>query len=152
VTRRETASGKVIVEIENGLVTITLNRPEVRNAMDRELAYGVCAAIDELDATDDQRVGIITGAGGNFCSGMDLKAFLRGERTRVDGRGILGIARTPPQKPLIAAVEGFAVAGGFEAALACDLMVAARDARFALPEAKRGLAAARAHADRAARR
>ena len=102
----------------------------------------MCAAIDELDARDDLRVGILTGAGGNFCSGMDLKAFLRGEITRVEGRGILGIAMTPPKKPLIAAVEGYALAGGFEAALACDLLVAARNAQFGLPEVKRGLAAA----------
>ena len=135
-------SEKVIVEIDDGLVTITLNRPEVRNAVDREVSYAVCAAVDELDAREDLRVGILTGAGGTFCSGMDLKAFLRGEQTRVDGRGILGIARTPPQKPVIAAVEGYALAGGFESMLACDLVVAAHDARFGLPEAKRGLAAA----------
>jgi enoyl-CoA hydratase len=102
----------------------------------------VCAAVDELDARDDLRVGILTGAGGTFCSGMDLKAFLRGEVTRVEGRGILGIALTPPRKPLIAAVEGYALAGGFEAMLACDLAVAARNARFGIPEVKRGLAAA----------
>ncbi len=106
------------------------------------MSFGVCAAVDELDARADLRVGILTGAGGNFCSGMDLKAFLRGEVTRVEGRGILGIARTPPQKPLIAAVEGYALAGGFEAVLACDLVVASRDAKFGLPEVKRGLAAA----------
>ena len=73
---------------------------------------------------------------------MDLKAFLRGEVTRVEGRGILGIAMTPPKKPLIAAVEGYALAGGFEAMLACDLTVAARNAQFGIPEVKRGLAAA----------
>jgi enoyl-CoA hydratase len=73
---------------------------------------------------------------------MDLKAFLAGEVTRVEGRGILGIAITPPKKPLIAAVEGYALAGGFEVVLACDLLVAARDAKFGIPEVKRGLAAA----------
>lgn len=135
-------SDKVLVDIDDGLMTITINRPEVRNAVDREVSYGVCAAVDELDARPDLRVGILTGAGGTFCSGMDLGAFLRGEVTRVEGRGILGIARTPPAKPLIAAVEGFALAGGFEAVLACDLLVAARDASFGLPEARRGLAAA----------
>ena len=136
------ATDKVLVEIDDGLMTITINRPEVRNAVDREVSYGVCAAVDELDANPELRVGILTGAGGTFCSGMDLKAFLRGEITRVEGRGILGIARTPPVKPLIAAVEGYALAGGFEAMLACDLVVAARNAMFGLPEAKRGLAAA----------
>ena len=132
----------VLVEHDDGLVIITINRPEAKNAVNRAVSYGVCAAVDELDARDDLRVGILTGAGGTFCSGMDLKAFLRGEVTRVEGRGILGIALTPPKKPLIAAVEGYALAGGFEAMLACDLAVAARDARFGIPEVKRGLAAA----------
>lgn len=133
---------EVLVEHDNGIAIITINRPEARNAVNRAVSYGVCAAVDELDAREDLRVGILTGAGGSFCSGMDLKAFLRGEVTRVEGRGILGIAQTPPRKPLIAAVEGYALAGGFEAVLACDLTVAARNAQFGLPEAKRGLAAA----------
>jgi len=133
---------EVLVEYEEGLVIITINRPEAKNAVNRAVSYGVCAAVDELDARDDLRVGILTGAGGTFCSGMDLKAFLRGEVTRVEGRGILGIAMTPPKKPLIAAVEGYALAGGFEAMLACDLTVASRDAKFGIPEVKRGLAAA----------
>ena len=132
----------VLVTHEDGIAVITINRPDQRNAVNRAVSYGVCAAADELDARDDLRVGILTGAGGTFCAGMDLKAFLRGEVTRVEGRGILGIAMTPPRKPLIAAVEGYALAGGFEAVLACDLLVAARDAKFGLPEAKRGLAAA----------
>jgi enoyl-CoA hydratase len=133
---------EVLVRHEDGIAIITINRPEQRNAVNRAVSYGVCAAVDELDARDDLQVGILTGAGGNFCAGMDLKAFLRGEITRVEGRGILGIALTPPKKPLIAAVEGYALAGGFESVLACDLLVAARDAKFGLPEAKRGLAAA----------
>jgi enoyl-CoA hydratase len=133
---------EVLVRQEDGIQIITINRPEQRNAVNRAVSYGVCAAVDELDARDDLQVGILTGAGGTFCAGMDLKAFLRGEVTRVEGRGILGIALTPPRKPLIAAVEGYALAGGFEAVLACDLLVAARNATFGLPEAKRGLAAA----------
>ncbi|WP_161139232.1 crotonase/enoyl-CoA hydratase family protein [Propylenella binzhouense] len=133
---------EVLVEKTDGLMIITINRPHVRNAVNRAVSYGVCAAVDELDASDELRVGILTGAGGNFCAGMDLKAFLAGEVTRVEGRGILGIAQTPPKKPLIAAVEGYALAGGFESVLACDLVVAARDAKFGLPEARRGLAAA----------
>ena len=133
---------EVLVDYEEGLMIITINRPEAKNAVNRAVSYGVCAAVDELDARDDLRVGILTGAGGTFCSGMDLKAFLRGEVTRVEGRGILGIAMTPPKKPLIAAVEGYALAGGFEAMLACDLTVASRDAKFGIPEVKRGLAAA----------
>jgi enoyl-CoA hydratase len=137
-----TEAPDVLVEHEDGIVVITINRASQRNAVNRAVSYGVCAAVDELDARDDLRVGILTGAGGTFCAGMDLKAFLRGEVTRVEGRGIMGIAVTPPKKPLIAAVEGYALAGGFEAVLACDLLVAARNAQFGLPEAKRGLAAA----------
>ncbi|MCR0981079.1 crotonase/enoyl-CoA hydratase family protein [Roseomonas populi] len=135
-------SDEVLVEHEDGIAVITINRPGQRNAINRAVSLGVCAAVDELDARDELRVGILTGAGGTFCAGMDLKAFLRGEVARIEGRGLLGICMTPPRKPLIAAVEGYALAGGFEAVLACDLLVAARDARFGLPEAKRGLAAA----------
>ena len=133
---------EVLVEHIDGMVIVTINRPEQKNAVNRAVSYGVCAAIDEMDARPDLLIGILTGAGGTFCSGMDLKAFLAGEVTRVEGRGLLGISTTPPRKPLIAAVEGYALAGGFEAMLACDLVVAARDARFGLPEVKRGLAAA----------
>lgn len=132
---------EVLTDRADGILTITINRPAQRNAVNGAVSYGVCAAVDELDHRDDLRVGILTGAGGTFCAGMDLKAFLRGEVTRVAHRGIMGIALTPPRKPLIAAVEGYALAGGFEAVLACDLVVAARDAQFGLPEAKRGLAA-----------
>lgn len=137
----ESAMDEVLVEIEDGLVVITINRPQAKNAVNRAVSLGVCAAVDLLDARDDLRVGILTGAGGTFCAGMDLKAFLRGEQVRVEGRGLLGIVMTPPRKPLIAAVEGYALAGGCEAMLACDLAVAARNARFGLPEVKRGLAA-----------
>ncbi len=135
-------SGQVLVERDGGLVIVTINRPDARNCVNRAVSYGVCEAIDELDRNPELRVGILTGAGGNFCAGMDLKAFLRGEKTRVDGRGILGIALTPPRKPVICAVEGYALAGGFESVLACDLVVAACNAQFGLPEVKRGLAAA----------
>jgi enoyl-CoA hydratase len=132
---------EVLVEIEGGLVVITINRPEAKNAVNRAVSLGVCEAVDMLDARDDLRVGILTGAGGTFCAGMDLKSFLRGEQVRVEGRGLLGIVMSPPRKPLIAAVEGYALAGGCEAMLACDLAVAARDAKFGIPEVKRGLAA-----------
>jgi len=132
---------EVLVDYEDGLIIITINRPEQRNAVNRAVSLAVAAAVDELDARDDLRVGILTGAGGNFCAGMDLKAFLRDEVVRVEGRGLLGIVMTPPRKPLIAAVEGYALAGGCEAMLACDLAVAARDAKFGIPEVKRGLAA-----------
>ena len=131
----------VLVEEEDGLLVITINRPEARNAINRAVSVGVAEALDRLDARDELRVGILTGAGGHFCAGMDLKAFLAGEVIRIEGRGTLGLMMRPPQKPLIAAVEGAALAGGFEAVLACDLTVAARNARFGLPEVKRGLAA-----------
>ena len=133
---------EVLVQHIDGMVVVTINRPEVKNAINGAVSYGVCAALDEMDHRNDLHIGILTGAGGSFCAGMDLKAFLRGEVVRVKGRGILGIAMTPPRKPLIAAVEGYALAGGFEAVLACDLVVASRDAKFGLPEVKRGLGAA----------
>ncbi|WP_418320861.1 crotonase/enoyl-CoA hydratase family protein [Piscinibacter sakaiensis] len=133
---------EVLVEHDDGLVIITINRTDQKNAVNRAVSYGVCEAIDEMDRNPALRAGILTGAGGTFCSGMDLKAFLRGEVTRVEGRGILGIARTPPKKPLIAAVEGWCLAGGFESMLVCDLVVTARNAMFGIPEVKRGLAAA----------
>ena len=135
-------SDEVLVEHDDGLVLITINRPQVRNAVNRAVSYGVCEAIDEMERRPDLRLAILTGAGGHFCAGMDLAAYSRGESTRVEGRGIMGIAYTPPKKPLIAAVEGYALAGGFEAVLACDLLVASTSAQFGLPEARRGLAAA----------
>src|SRR5215217_4483926 len=137
-----TGDPAVLTEAAGGVLTVTLNRPKARNAVNRRLARGVAAALEALDADDDLRVGVITGAGGTFCAGMDLKAFAAGERPIVAGRGFAGIAQRAARKPLIAAVEGYALAGGFEVALACDLIVAARDARFGIPEVKRGLVAA----------
>ena len=135
-------TSEVEVRAENGVQIITINRPEAKNAMNKAAAEGIAAAIDELEARSDLRVAIITGAGGTFCSGMDLKGFLRGERPSVEGRGFGGITERPPKKPIIAAVEGYALAGGFELVLACDLIVAAEDAKFGVPEVKRGLVAA----------
>ncbi len=129
-------------ERRDGVLVITLNRPEVRNAVNAAVARGVAESIEELEGDDELRAGIITGAGGTFCAGMDLKAFVKGEAPFVEGRGFAGLTEAPPRKPLIAAVEGFALAGGFEVALACDLIVAAEDARFGIPEVKRGLVAA----------
>ncbi|GAB92817.1 crotonase/enoyl-CoA hydratase family protein [Gordonia rhizosphera] len=132
----------VLTEFADGVAVITINRPEARNAINRDVAEGIAAAIDELDAREDITVGILTGADGTFCSGMDLKAFTRGEKPNIEGKGFGGLAEAPPSKPLIAAVEGWALAGGCELALSADLIVAARDARFGIPEVKRGLAAA----------
>jgi enoyl-CoA hydratase len=135
-------SDAVLTEAAGGVFVVTLNRPEARNAVNAEMAQGIAAALDRLDADDDLRAGILTGAGGFFSAGMDLKAFVRGESMYVAGRGFAGIVQGPPRKPLIAAVEGYAVAGGFEIALACDLIVAASDARLGIPEVKRSLVAA----------
>jgi enoyl-CoA hydratase len=132
----------VLTERRDGVLVITLNRPEVRNAVNAALAEGVAKALDELDADDDLAVGVITGAGGFFCAGMDLGAFVRGESPWYGDRGFAGIAQRGARKPLIAAIEGFAVAGGFEVALACDLLVAAKGAKLGIPEAKRSLVAA----------
>lgn len=131
----------VLTEARDGVLIVTLNRPEAKNAANRALAEGVAAAMDRLDSEDDLRVGILTGAGGTFCSGMDLKAFLTGELPIVAGRGFAGLTEAPPKKPLIAAVNGYALAGGFELMLACDLIVANVDAKFGIPEVKRGLVA-----------
>lgn len=135
-------SEQVLTEVDNGVLIVTINRPEAKNAMTQAAAEGIAAAMDRLDADDDLRVGILTGAGGTFCSGMDLKGFLRGERPSVEGRGFGGVVEAPPAKPLIAAVEGYALAGGLELMIACDLVVANAGAKFGIPEAKRGLVAA----------
>jgi enoyl-CoA hydratase len=132
----------VLSEARDGVLIITLNRPEAKNAANRALAEGVAAAVDRLDADQDLRVAVLTGAGGTFCSGMDLKAFVSGELPSVEGRGFAGLTEYRSGKPIIAAVEGYALAGGFELAISCDLIVAASDARFGIPEVKRGLAAA----------
>ncbi len=132
----------VLTERRDGVLLITLNRPEARNAVNLALAEGVAAALDELDGDGEVSVGILTGAGGGFCAGMDLKAFVTGERPWVGDRGFAGIVQRGPRKPIIAAIEGFAVAGGLEVALACDLIVAARGAKLGIPEVKRSLVAA----------
>lgn len=132
----------VLVEELDRVLVISINRPEARNAINRDVTVAIAAAIDELEARDDLSLGVITGTGGTFCSGMDLKAFVAGEDVTLPGRGLAGICERPPTKPMIAAVEGWALAGGCEVALTCDLIVAAEDARFGVPEVKRGLVAA----------
>src|SRR5689334_1474082 len=132
----------VLTERRDGVLLITLNRPDARNAVNLAVAEGVASALETLDGDDDLTVGIISGAGKGFSAGMDLKAFVTGERPWVGDRGFAGIVQRAARKPLIAAVEGFAVAGGFEIALACDLIVAASGAKFGVPEVKRSLVAA----------
>jgi enoyl-CoA hydratase len=134
-------SDEVLVERRGAVQVITINRPQARNALNGAVAAGVRDAADELDADGDLRAGVLTGAGGTFSSGMDLKAFLAGEVPSFPGRGLCGITQTPPRKPLVAAVEGWALAGGFELVLACDLVVAGASARFGVPEVKRSLVA-----------
>ncbi len=141
-TDQATATEPVLTERRDNVLLITLNRPEVRNAVNAALAAGVAGALDELDADDGLSVGVLTGAGGFFCAGMDLGAFVRGESPYFGDRGFAGIAQRASRKPLIAAIEGFAVAGGMEIALACDLIVAAKGAKMGIPEAKRSLVAA----------
>ena len=135
-------SDEVLVERRGAVQVIIINRPEARNALNGAVAAGIRDAADELDADAELRVGVLTGAGGTFSSGMDLKAFLRGETPSFPGRGLCGITQTPPRKPLIGAAEGWALAGGFELLLACDLVVAGASARFGVPEVKRSLVAA----------
>lgn len=141
MTAHATQTQTVSVEIDGPILVVTIDRPHARNAIDRATSQAIADAIDRLDADPQLAVGIITGAGGHFSSGMDLKAFLAGERVELDGRGLAGICETPPAKPLIAAVEGYALAGGCEIALACDLIVASNEARFGIPEVKTGLIA-----------
>ena len=137
-----TAVQPVLTERRGNVLLITLNRPEVRNAVNAALAEGVAGALEELDGDESLSVGVLTGAGGFFCAGMDLGAFVKGESPWFGDRGFAGIAQRSAEKPLIAAIEGFAVAGGMEIALACDLIVAARGAKMGIPEAKRSLVAA----------
>jgi enoyl-CoA hydratase len=134
-------SDEVLVERRGAVQVITINRPEARNAINGAVAVGVRDAVDELDADSALSVGVLTGAGGTFSSGMDLKAFLKGETPSFPGRGLAGITQTPPRKPMIAAAEGYALAGGFELAMACDLVVAGASAKFGVPEVKRSLVA-----------
>lgn len=135
-------SDAVLTEVQGGVLIVTINRPEAKNAVNKAVAVGVAAAMDRLDSSDDLQVGVLTGAGGTFCAGMDLKAFVTGEMPMIEGRGFAGLVEQPPKKPLIAAVEGYALAGGCELALASDLIVAANNSKFGVPEVKRGLAAA----------
>lgn len=129
------------VEQSGATLVMSIDRARQRNAVNRAVSSAIAAALDRLDGEPALRVGILTGVGGTFCSGMDLRAFLDGERPELANRGFGGLTEAPPRKPLIAAVEGYALAGGCELALACDLIVAADDSWFGLPEVTRGLVA-----------
>jgi enoyl-CoA hydratase/carnithine racemase len=131
----------VLVRREHGILIVTINRPDQRNAINGAVSAGIAGALDLLDGSSDLRVGVLHGNGSAFCAGMDLKAFAAGEQVRDPVRGFGGIVERPPAKPLIAAVEGWALGGGFEIVLACDLVTAGKSAKFGLPEVRRGLAA-----------
>lgn len=134
-------SDALLTERLGSVLIMTINRPEAKNALDGAVSVGLAAALDELDSDDRLHVGVLTGAGGTFSAGMDLKAFIRGDQIVVGDRGLGGLTKQPPRKPLVAAVEGWALAGGFEMLLACDLIVAGETARFGVPEVKRALVA-----------
>jgi enoyl-CoA hydratase len=129
---------EVLTEQRDRVLLITLNRPEARNAVNGPLAAALLAAIERLDGDDGLTAGVMTGAGKGFSAGMDLKAFA----TEGPPKGFDQFLRSGAKKPLIAAVEGFALAGGLEMALSCDLIVAAKDVRIGIPEVSRGLFAA----------
>jgi enoyl-CoA hydratase/carnithine racemase len=135
------AEDAILTDVSDGVAIITINRPQARNAVNGAVARGIAAAVEEFDARADVSVLVLTGAGGTFSAGMDLKGFLTGDSPIAPGRGFGGIAERPAVKPMIAAVEGYALAGGFELVLSCDLVVASEEARFGLPEVRRGLVA-----------
>jgi enoyl-CoA hydratase len=141
MTTTEVSTQLVLTERHDGVLTITINRPAQKNAVNRDVAVAVASALDLLDSDPSLSVGVLTGAGGTFSAGMDLKAFANGQTPILPGRGFGGVTQAVVRKPLIAAVEGWALGGGFEMALGCDLIVAAEDAKFGLPEVKRGLIA-----------
>jgi enoyl-CoA hydratase len=136
----DNSENAVLVEQRDRILVITINRPEARNAVNSAVSHGLADAMDRLDDDPGLSVGVLTGAGGSFSAGMDLKAFARGENVIVEGRG-MGFTERPPVKPLIAAVEGYCLAGGCELALATDLIVASKESAFGIPEVKRGLVA-----------
>jgi enoyl-CoA hydratase len=131
----------VLEEVQGSVLVVTLNRPQVRNAVNLAVAEGIAAAMERLDEDADLAAAVLTGAGVGFCSGLDLATLADGPAPHIGSRGFGGIARRTADKPVVAAVERFALAGGFEIALACDLIVAGRSATFGLPEVKRSLVA-----------
>lgn len=135
----------VLTEIEDGVLKIALNRPTARNALNLELTDQLAAALAHLDEAPGVVAGVLYGADEFFSAGMDLKAFLAGEKVwdgDADHRGLKDVVTKPTRRPLIAAIEGYAVAGGLELALCCDFLVAGRSAQVGIPEVTRSLVAA----------
>jgi enoyl-CoA hydratase len=137
-TNQTTGDEAVLTEQRGRVLLITLNRPEAMNAINGALSAGLWAAIERLNDDPGLTAGVLTGAGRGFCSGMDLKAFSRGE----DIGPMMTFIQNGSTKPLIGAIEGFALAGGLELALTCDLLVASAGAKLGIPEVKVGLFAA----------
>jgi enoyl-CoA hydratase len=141
MTELAQAADGVRVDSRDHVAVVTIDRPHRRNAINRVTAEAMADAFIAIDSNVDIRAVVLTGAGGTFSAGMDLRDFAEQGRPSVPGRGFAGFVQAPPRVPVIAAVEGWALGGGFEMVLACDLVVAAEDARFGLPEVTRGLAA-----------
>src|ERR1700756_2673862 len=137
------SKSSIRVDVGDFVATITLDRPEVRTAIDLPTAMALERAIDEAEQSSDVRVIVLAATGSVFSAGMDLKALTAtGDRPITARRGAFGIAAKPPEKPTVAAVQGKALGGGLEIALTADVIVACEDAEFGLPEVKRGLIAA----------
>lgn len=138
----QTIEPAATLEKRGGIAIITLNRPKALNAVNADLSGAVGTALEQLDADDGLRVGIITGAGRAFCAGADLKGINAGDVLSAPGHpglGFAGLVGQRVKKPLIAAVNGFALGGGTEIVLKCDLAVLSEDATLGIPEVKRGL-------------
>ncbi|MEM7250004.1 MAG: crotonase/enoyl-CoA hydratase family protein [Pseudomonadota bacterium] len=135
-------ANEVLTEVRGRTLLITLNRPDAMNAVNQALSEELAQAADQLDNDSNLSVGVLTGNGRGFCAGMDLKAFVTGSMPEVEGRGFGGITERSASKPLIAAIEGFALAGGLELAMSCDILVAAKGAKLGIPETGVGLFAA----------
>jgi enoyl-CoA hydratase len=129
----------VLTEVRGRVLLITINRPQAMNSINKATAEAMAEVLDRLDSDPDLAVGVITGTGKGFSAGMDLKGFASGEFPTVPGRGFAGIAQQGARKPLLAAIEGFALAGGLEIALSCDIIVASREAKLGIPEVGVGL-------------
>jgi enoyl-CoA hydratase len=134
-------ASEVLVEEQDGVLVLTINRPHTRNALNATAAARLAEELDRFDESPVLQVAILTGAASTFSSGMDLVAYAQGDEPAVGDRGLAGIQYRGPRKPLIAAIEGYAVAGGLELALCCDLIVAASNAQLALTEVRHGLIA-----------
>ncbi len=140
MTAEVTPSDRIKTERNGHILVITIDRPEARNAFDHISSQGMQEAMDLLDNTDELFIGIIRSSSEHFCAGADLKAAAKGG-TRSTERGGFGILKRPSRKPLIAAVEGYAVGGGFEMCLACDIIIASETAKFGLPEVRHNVVA-----------